>query len=208
MKGTVLICGGTGLVGSRLSELLSENGYNVRHLSRKKDLNAKFPAYQWDTKSEYIDPQAMQNVDYVINLAGAGIADKRWSGARKKLIIRSRVETTLLLKKYIQSGELQLKAFLSASAIGYYGNTGEVLVDENATPGEGFLTESVLAWENSIEEVAKTGVRTVTVRVGIVLSTEGGALPELMQTFPLRVGAYFGNGKACLLYTSPSPRDS
>ena len=192
---TVLIGGGTGLVGLCLSQLLREKNYEVRHLSRKSDLNAEFPAYKWDIKNGTIDAAAMQNVDYIINLAGAGIADKRWTEARKKLIIDSRTQTTDLLRKYIESGEMSPKVFISASAVGYYGNQGDKLMKEDAKPGDGFLSESVRLWEESIKLIEDTNLRTVYVRVGIVLSTQGGAMPELMKTFPLGVGAYFGTGK-------------
>jgi len=192
---TVLIGGGTGLVGNRLSQLLREKNYKVRHLSRKSDLNADFPAYKWDLKNGTIEAAALKDVDYIINLAGAGIADKRWTKARKKLIIDSRTQTTELLRKHIESGKMKPKAFISASAVGYYGNQGDKLMGEDAKPGSGFLSESVRLWEDAVKLVESTGLRTVYLRVGIVLSTKGGAMPELMKTFPLGVGAYFGSGK-------------
>ncbi|MGK0364059.1 MAG: hypothetical protein ACI85O_001113 [Saprospiraceae bacterium] len=192
---TVLIGGGTGLVGNRLSQLLREKKYEVRHLSRKGDLNAEFPAYKWDTENGIIEAEAMKDVDYVINLAGAGIADKRWTDARKKLIIDSRTQTTGLLRKYIELGEMKPKAFISASAVGYYGNQGDKLMHEDAKPGDGFLSKSVRLWEESVKLIEATDLRTVYIRIGIVMSTKGGAMPELMKTFPLGVGAYFGTGK-------------
>ena len=97
----ILIAGGTGLLGSRLSQLLKEKGHQVFHLSRKQNLNAEFPAYQWDLNNKTIDEKAMVKADYIINLAGAGVADARWTAARKKLIIDSRVDSARLLKSYI-----------------------------------------------------------------------------------------------------------
>lgn len=191
----VLIGGGTGLVGNHLSHLLRDKGYEVRHLSRKSNLQAEFPAYKWDTKAGIIDPVAMKGVDYIINLAGAGIADKRWTDERKKLIIESRTQTTGLLQKYIESGDLKPKAFISASAVGYYGDRGQELVSEEVKPGEGFLSHSTVLWEEAAKKIANTGLRTVLMRIGIVLSLKGGAMPELTKTFPLGVGAYFGSGK-------------
>jgi len=193
---TVLIGGGTGLVGSRMSQMLREKGYEVRHLSRKRNLQAEFPAYHWDTEQMEIDADAMNEVDYVVNLAGAGIADKRWTDERKKLIIESRTKTTDLLRKYIENGTLKPKAFISASAVGYYGNRGKDLMLEGDAPGDGFLSQSVILWEDAVKIIEETGLRTVRVRTGIVLSQQGGAMPELMKTFPIGVGAYFGSGEA------------
>ncbi len=193
---TVLIGGGTGLVGMHLSRLLRENNYEVRHLSRTRDLDAEFPAYHWDTKTGEIDADAMRDVDYVINLAGAGIADARWTDERKKLIIASRTQTTDLLRQNIENGNLKIKAYISASAIGYYGNRGEDLMTEENAPGDGFLSQSVILWEDAVKKIEETGLRTVRMRTGIVVSTQGGAIPELTKTFAVGVGAYFGSGKA------------
>jgi len=193
---TVLIGGGTGLVGSRMSQMLKEKGYEVRHLSRTRNLQAEFPAYYWDIKKMVIDEDALEGVDYVVNLAGAGIADKRWTDARKKLIIESRTQTTDLLRKYMENGRLKSKVFVSASAVGYYGNRGNDLMTEENAPGDGFLSQSVIFWEDAVKMIEDTGLRTVRLRTGIVLSQQGGAMPELMKTFPVGVGAYFGSGKA------------
>lgn len=195
-KSTVLIAGGTGLVGSRLSQMLRERGYRVLHLSRRKNLDAEFPAYAWDVEKGIVDEEAIQKADFIVNLAGAGVAEKRWTPARKKLVIDSRVQSALLLKNAIAKKSEPLKAYLSASAIGFYGNRGDESLPETAAPGrEGFLPESVQAWENAIRQVAATGVRTVAFRIGIVLSTQGGALKEMLLPFQFFVGTYFGNGR-------------
>ncbi|MEK7258079.1 MAG: TIGR01777 family oxidoreductase [Bacteroidota bacterium] len=195
-KSTVLIAGGTGLIGSRLSRMLQEQGYQVLHLSRRKNPNAEFPAYSWDVEKGIVDEEAVQKADFIINLAGAGIAEKRWTESRKKLIIDSRVQSALLLKNSLAKKTSPLKAYLSASAIGYYGNRGEEWLRENDPPGKkGFLSESVQAWENSIRQVEATGVRTVAFRIGVVLSTQGGALKEMLLSFKFFVGTYFGNGR-------------
>jgi len=192
----VLIGGGTGLVGMRLSELLKAKGYQVFHLSRRANLNAPFPAYQWDVVNKTIDEEAIKKADYIINLAGAGIADKLWSASRKQLIIDSRVDSTLLIKEAIEKYNPNVKAFLSASAIGYYGNRGDQELDEQAAVGGNeFLVESVVAWEKAIQEVAKTNVRTAWIRIGLVLSTQGGALPKIVMPAKANVGGYFGSGK-------------
>ncbi|MEO1260501.1 MAG: TIGR01777 family oxidoreductase [Bacteroidota bacterium] len=191
----ILIAGGTGLLGSRLSQLLKDKGHEVFHISRKENLRAEFPAYRWDLNEGHIDETALAKADYIINLAGAGVADARWTAARKKLIISSRVESARLLKSAIVDKKTAAKAYLSASAIGYYGNRGGQLLKESDPPGdEGFLPESVVAWEKAIKEVAQTGIRTVGFRIGIILSTKGGALEKMLLPFKFFNGTYFGDG--------------
>ena len=191
----ILIAGGTGLVGIHLSRILKDRGYNVMHLSRKPQSNGEFQAFAWDIDKGMIDEKAFQEADYIINLAGSGIADKRWTEARKKDIIDSRVNSTRLLKKYLTNMPHKVKAYLSASAIGYYGDRKDELLSEESPSGTGFLTESTVAWEDSIQEIAQTGMRTIAVRIGIVLSTEGGALPQMLIPFMFRLGVYFGDGE-------------
>jgi uncharacterized protein (TIGR01777 family) len=192
----ILIGGGTGLVGMHLSRLLKAKGYQVAHLSRTRNLEAEFPAYHWDTETKEIDTEAVKNADYILNLAGAGIADKPWTESRKQLIIDSRVDSTLLIRDAIQEHRPDLKAFISASAMGYYGNRGEEkLTEEAGAGGDQFLVTSVEAWEAAIEEVAKTGVRTAWLRIGLVLSTQGGALPKMTMSTKVNVGGYFGDGQ-------------
>ncbi len=192
---TVLIAGGTGLIGMRLSELLRENGYEVLHLSRKEDKNAAFPAYRWDVEKGEIDESAVAKSDYVINLAGAGIADKPWTEARKRLIIESRTQSARLLLATFQKLNKKPAAYLSGAAIGYYGNRGDEWMEETEKPGTGFLSESCILWEKAIQEVMNSGIRTVALRIGIVLSTRGGALEKMMLPLQLLTATYFGDGK-------------
>ncbi len=192
----VLIAGGTGMIGQYLSRMLQERGYTVAHLSRTENKEAAFPAYAWDLKQGTIDESAIQSADYIINLAGAGIADARWTATRKTALINSRVDSARLLKKSIQQHRPDLKAYISASAIGYYGERGEEILSEASVAGSsGFLAECVKAWEAAIEEVAETGIRTVGIRVGLVLSMEGGALPKMVTPAKLGANTYFGAGK-------------
>lgn len=192
---TVLVGGGTGLIGTRLSQLLSEEGYEVSHLSRTAHPDAKFPAYQWDVAAGTIDKAAVAQADYVINLAGAGIADRPWTQARKQLIINSRVQSAALLADTFQKLGHSPRAYLSSSAIGYYGDRGNKWVSEEAGPGDGFLSESTQAWEAAIQGVAQRGIRTVGIRTGIVLSTQGGALEKMLIPFRFYTGTYFGDGE-------------
>ncbi|MEL6865759.1 MAG: TIGR01777 family oxidoreductase [Bacteroidota bacterium] len=191
----ILIGGGSGLVGQRLCTLLTAAGHQVALLSRRAQKRSPYPVFVWDAKKGYIDPNALAEADYVINLAGAGIADARWSKSRKALIISSRVETTrLLLNSFKESGKSP-KAYLSASAVGFYGDRGEEWMREEAAPGQGFLSESTQIWEQSIQEVAEYVPRTIAFRIGIVLSTLGGALEKMLLPMNVRTGTYFGDGQ-------------
>jgi len=191
-KHTVLIAGGSGLVGSRLTDLLLTNGHTVRWLSRSGKAR-KVPTFQWDTNSGYIDEKAFKDVDTIINLAGAGIADERWTDSRKKLLIESRTKTVELLDKYIQQLDLHLNIYINASAVGYYGHQGDKFLNEDNGPGDGFLSQCCIAWEEAANQVRGDFPKAV-VRIGIVLSTQGGALEKMLIPLKLRTNTYFGDG--------------
>ncbi len=191
---TVLIAGGTGLIGARLAEIFQEKGYVVRILTRRPKGPGQFG---WDPLSGQIDDRAVLGADVVINLTGAGIADRRWTPARKKLLVDSRVESTRVLRDSFQRLGQQPRAYLSASAIGYYGNSGEAWVDETSAPaGNGFLVQCCAAWEQAVETIGAMGIRTVVLRTGIVLEPSGGALRELLKPLYFGIGAYFADGRA------------
>jgi len=192
---TVLITGGSGLVGTRLTNLLLQKGYRVTHLSRQAKPNAAIPTYKWDLDKNLIDQTAIATADYIIHLAGAGIADKRWSTARKKLIVDSRVNSTDLLYRYLRHSEHNVKAIVAASAIGFYGNRGSDLLTETSLPTSDFLSTTTQAWEKSSRRFASLKIRTTLLRIGIVLSTKGGALPKMALPLITRVGNYLGNGQ-------------
>ncbi len=192
---TVLIAGGTGLIGAHLSETLTHKGYKVIHLSRTRKKVAPYPTYTWDPAKGLVQDEAIQQADYVINLAGAGVADKRWSKSWKKRITGSRVDSTLTLINAFKRLGRQPKAFVSAAAMGYYGDTGDRWATESDPAGRGFLSESCTAWENAIQESTRAGWRTVGLRIGIVLSAQGGALPKLALLVRFFTGAYFGSGR-------------
>ncbi|MEO6760105.1 MAG: TIGR01777 family oxidoreductase [Saprospiraceae bacterium] len=191
---TVLIAGGTGLIGGRLTELLRLRSYTVRLLSRSPNGKEQFA---WDPEKGTIDAAALADVDYVINLAGAGIADQRWTEARKREIIDSRVQSTRLLRANFERLKIRPKAYLSASAIGYYGNSGERRMREIDQPvEESFMVQCCRAWEEVADEVAALGIRTVKFRIGVVLAKEGGALLEFIKPLRFGIGAYFADGRA------------
>lgn len=191
----ILITGGTGLVGNQLSKILSNSGHEVRHLSRTPDPDAEFPTFEWNIKENFLDPKAIDGIDHIIHLAGAGVADKRWTDDRKKVIINSRVDSIKLLHNEVKSANLKLDSFISASAIGYYGmDTGESHLDENSSAGEDFLAEVVKKWETEADTFAAI-TKVAKVRIGVVLSEKGGAMVEIAKPINYLVGAPLGSGK-------------
>ncbi|MBK7335667.1 MAG: NAD-dependent epimerase/dehydratase family protein [Saprospirales bacterium] len=205
--GYILIAGGTGLIGTRLCELLQEKGYETALLSRQK-AGGKTKTFVWDPERGTIDPEALRNASAVINLAGAGIADTWWTPARKRVLIQSRTQPTALLGKMLQSTPNQVETYISASGIGIYGDTGDTLLDENAPSGNDFLAECTRIWETAFGEVEQLPLRTAAIRIGIVLSPEGGAMAKILLPFRFRIGAYFRKGKAMVFldpYRRPLP---
>lgn len=191
----IVIAGGSGLVGTRLSEILSKKGYKVAHLSRRVSGNETYPTFKWDLDKQSIDDNALADADYIVNLAGASIVGKHWTEKQKQLIINSRTQANATIRQALASGNHTIKAYLATAAIGFYGDRGDELMREDSPAGStGFLPESCIAWEKSIAEVAQTGIRTIAVRIGIVLSTRDGALPKMMLSTYARIGSYFGDG--------------
>lgn len=190
----ILISGGSGLVGTRLSELLKEKGHEVVHLSRNPT-KGTYPSFQWDVKKQTIDAEAIKNTDVIIHLAGASVAGKRWNEAWKKEIYDSRIDSTKLLFNAVKEHNPKLKQFISASAIGYYGmDSGSTLMTEDSKKGDGFLADVVEDWEKEVNQFDELKIKHASVRVGIVLSTEGGALVEMAKPIKLGAGAPLGSG--------------
>ncbi|MEQ8925601.1 MAG: TIGR01777 family oxidoreductase [Fulvivirga sp.] len=195
MPKTILITGGTGLVGSRLTELLKEKNYKVRYLSRAAGSKNGVQAYAWDAENQTIDKSAFEGVNAIIHLAGAGVADKKWTAARKKEILESRTRSTQLLNDTLKSINHEVKSFVSASAIGYYGwDTGGVWVKEGSRFGDDFLATVTKAWEEKVDQITELGIRTAKLRIGIVFSEKGGALYEIAKPIKFGVGAPLGSG--------------
>lgn len=199
MTKKVLITGGTGLVGTALTELLVEKDYTVTILTRDKNLTSKHPniAYSyWDINKGVIDKEELLSANYMVHLAGAGIADKPWSEKRKKEILDSRVAPIKLIYNSLKNNPNQLKAFISASGVGYYGAiTTNTIFDETAPAANDFLGKTCLQWELAVDELNDLSIRTVKLRTGIVLAKNGGALPKMMQPFKFSLGAALGSGK-------------
>ncbi|MDQ4140778.1 MAG: TIGR01777 family oxidoreductase [Bacteroidota bacterium] len=196
MAGKILITGGTGLIGTRLSEMLIDLGYEVAHLSRSSTKHSKYQTFKWDIEKDYIEEAALTYTDYIINLAGASVADEKWTDKRKQEIRDSRIKSTNLLINQLQKAPHHVKGFISASAVGIYGNSGERLVAEESSHAENdFLAEVCRDWEKAANQATNLGIRTVIFRIGIVLSKEGGALPQLAKPIKYLVGAPLGSGQ-------------
>ncbi|UTW67612.1 TIGR01777 family oxidoreductase [bacterium SCSIO 12643] len=193
---TVLVTGGTGLIGKHLCHFLKQSGYHVAILSQIKHNKSEFPVFYWNWKKQEIDETALQNSDYIIHLAGANIAGQRWSDSRKKLILDSRVQSTLFLQKKIKELNLSPSAFISASAVGYYGMiTDSHIYKESDSPADDFLGDVCAKWENAATQVYDPRIRTVQLRTGIVLTSKGGALQKMTQPIQAGIGSPLGSGK-------------
>lgn len=199
---TVIIAGGTGLIGTTLTKYLLEKGYRVVILSRKnidRPITNNLSYANWNVEKNTIDKEAIGSADYIINLAGAGVADKRWTKKRKQEILDSRIKSCKLIVDSLKTIPNKVKAVISSSAIGWYGADPVIpnpkLFTENDPADDSFLGTTCKQWEESIEPVIQSGVRLVKLRIGIVLSKEGGALKEFLKSLKFGVAAILGNGK-------------
>lgn len=192
----ILITGGSGLVGRAISELLLKNNQEVNWLSRESGEWNGIKKYKWNIESGEIDIKAFDDVETVIHLAGSGIADKKWTDQYKQEIIDSRVKSSDLLYKTIEKNGLPIKYLIGSSAIGYYGaRTSEHLYTEIDAPYHDFLSKSCIEWEKSYDPFIKTGIKTSIIRIGIVLSQEGGAYAKMILPFKFGLGSSLASGK-------------
>ncbi len=189
-KQIVWIAGGDGLVGNHLQSVIDKSKFDVYTLSRKKPKSSQF--IQWDTEKKVI--YSDQKPDHIINLAGAGIADARWTDQRKKILVSSRVDSALTLKAYLQEKGIRPDTYISASAVGYYGDQKDRILTEESKPGNEFMSDCCIAWEDAAKSTGNLCAKTVLLRIGIVLSTQDGALPKMLMTKSVGVFNYFGKG--------------
>ncbi len=199
---TVLITGGTGMVGQQLTQLLVLKGYDVIIMSRSVSIkrhHAKVSYAVWDVDKQHIDADALAKVDHIIHLAGAGVADKRWSEQRKQEIIDSRTKSSATLVTALAKLPNKVQTVVSASAIGWYGaDTAESRANgftEDALADTEFLGETCRLWEKSIEPITQLGKRLIKLRIGIVLSNTGGALVEFKKPLKFGIAGILGSGK-------------
>jgi len=191
----VLISGGTGLVGRQLCRSLQGKGYHVAILSRNDQRKSAFQTYHWDVDRYEIDYDAIASADYIIHLAGAKIDEKRWTKKRRQIILDSRIKTGQLIFEKVKENNRRIKAFISASAIGYYGTgTSDKIYTETDPHSGDFLGEICNQWEQTADKFEELGVRTVKVRTGVVLSSDGGVLQKLMVLIRMGIGSAIGKG--------------
>ena len=190
---TILIAGGTGLVGQLLAQTLKDEGYKIRLISRSKPVNSVFPTFLWNVEKGVADGNAFKEVDIVINLAGTGVADKLWTERRKKEITESRVKSNQLLA-YCFKNYHRPALYISAGAIGFYGHREDEILTEEYAAGDDFLSKSCTAWENAVFETADQDTRLVLFRIGIVLSPRGGALQKMLLPWKMGISTSFNPG--------------
>ncbi len=188
----ILLSGGSGLLGTQLASFLESRQYATAILSRKKGDRS---SYHWDPAAGKMDEVALDNCFAILHLAGAGIADKRWTAQRKKEILDSRTKSTDLLFEALRNNKHRIETIVSASAIGIYGDGRDEWKTEKSEIGEGFLEDTCRAWEKSVRRFEELRIRVVILRIGIVLAKEGGALPVMALPVKLFAGSPLGSGK-------------
>lgn len=193
MKKQLLIAGGTGLIGTALKEHALSRGWEVMILSREPGPGKMV----WNPAKRTISLTEVMAFDAIINLAGASIAGSKWTTARKKEIVDSRVDAAATLEKYLQQGLLKTQVYIGASAIGIYGDRGSEPLDEVSPilAEDEWMVSTVLQWEKGHAAIEALGIRTVITRIGIVMSDKGGALTEIIRTAPFGFLGYFGDGR-------------
>lgn len=192
---TILITGGSGLIGRALTQALLDEGHAVRWLSRGPAQRPDVPAFTWDIAQGTVDPRALDGVAHIVHLSGAGIADRRWTAARKRELHASRVDAAHLLRQAATAGGADIRTFVSATGIGYYGAvTSDHVFTESDPPGTDFIAQLCAAWEQAADAWMPM-CRVVKLRTPMVLSGEGGALPRLAAPVRWGAGAALGSGK-------------
>lgn len=190
---TILVAGGSGLVGRRLSQLLESRHFKVIRLSRAPS-NPTKGVFHWDPSKGEIDMNAFSEADVVINLAGESIAGGLWTPWRRRKIINSRIQSTALLAKTLREQPNKVALVINASATGIYGDTGDMIMNEDSPVATDFLGTTCQRWEKEANAFSVAGIRTVIYRIGIVLSEEGGMLAEIRKPMLFRVLTVFGSG--------------
>jgi len=193
MPSTLLITGSTGLVGTALVPALENDGHHVLRAVRRPTQDSQ--EISWDPATGQIERDKLVDIDAVVHLAGANIAGRRWSDSYKQLMLDSRTCGTRLISETIASLDRKPSVLVCASAIGYYGACDETELDEAAPCGNGFLPELCMQWERACQPARDAGIRVVNLRIGVVLSPNGGALKKMLLPFKLGAGGILGNGR-------------
>ncbi len=189
----IVIAGSSGLIGTALRESLTASGHRPIRLVRRPPRPGS-DEIEWDPAGARLDRDAISGAGAVINLAGAGIGDRRWTDEYRRTLVESRTDTTSLLANACAAAAEPPSVFLGGSAIGYYGDRGAEVLTETSKRGQGFLPDLVEAWEASAQPAIDAGIRTCFLRTGIVLDRNGGALPKFLPLFKLGLGGKFGSG--------------
>ncbi|MEV8312868.1 TIGR01777 family oxidoreductase [Streptomyces sp. NPDC059900] len=192
-RSRIAVAGASGLIGTALARSLADDGHEVVRLVRRAPRTQH--EVRWDPKEGYVDTAGLAGCDAVVNLAGAGVGDHRWTAAYKQEIRDSRVLGTTALAEAAASLDERPRVFLNASAIGYYGDTGQRAVDESAPAGQGFLPSLCVEWEGAAAAAHEAGIRTVFARNGLVVAREGGAWGRMFPLFKAGLGGRLGNGR-------------
>jgi uncharacterized protein len=195
----VLLTGSSGLIGSSLAQHLQASGHQVVKLVRRRPETGEA---QWDPEAGEIDSEAVQQAHAVVHLAGESIASGRWTPQRKDRIVRSRVQGTTLLANALARASDSHRVLIAASAVGWYGDRGDTELDETSEPGQGFLVDVCRQWEQACEPARNAGLRVVHLRIGMVLSRKGGALPIMTRPLRLGLGGRIGSGKQWVSWIS------
>ncbi len=189
----IVIAGSSGLIGTALRESLTASGHRPIRLVRRPPRPGS-DEIEWDPAGARLDRDAISGAGAVINLAGAGIGDRRWTDEYRRTLVESRTDTTSLLANACAAAAEPPSVFLGGSAIGYYGDRGAEVLTETSKRGQGFLPDLVEAWEASAQPAIDAGIRTCFLRTDIVLDRNGGALPKFLPLFKLGLGGKFGSG--------------
>jgi uncharacterized protein len=190
----ILISGASGFVGAALTKTFRAEGHTVAHFVRPGSA-VLLGDIAWDPATANVDVAAMEGADAVIHLSGANVGEGRWTAARKAILRSSRVDSTRLLVDALSRLRQKPRVFLCASAIGYYGHRGDEILTEESERGIGFLPLLARDWEEEASRAEMSGIRTVRMRFGVILSADGGALPRMIVPFKLGVGGKLGSGK-------------
>lgn len=196
----ILIAGASGLIGRAATRHLRDAGHDVCKLVRRNATAAD--EIPWQPENVVLSPSAMENVDAILNLSGENVGAGRWTKRRRERILRSRVDATRTLVTAIAKARRKPQVFVSASAVGYYGDRGDHVVTEQTFIGHGFLPEVCLAWETHAEGAGRLGVRTVILRLGMVLAPGGGALAKMLPVFRRGLGGRLGGGEQWMSWVS------
>lgn len=191
---SILLTGGTGLIGRHLTEQLLAKGYKISHLSRSPGKDSRVTTFLWDVAKGEIDAHCLDGVDTIVHLAGANIAEKRWTEKRKKELIASRTGSIGLIYGLMRKTPNKITSVISASAIGYYSDRGDELLTETSPPADDFLAQCCVAWEAAVDAGKKPGLRIVKMRTGVVLDKDG-ALAKMAIPIKFYVGSPIADGK-------------